>query len=48
MVKSHAPLRGDGLPDATEICWTWLAADAWRTAINTEAKLLVLTLAFET
>ena len=30
-----------------EIGWTWLAADAQRTAINTEAKLLMLGHAFE-
>src|SRR5712672_54494 len=34
-------------PDAVEIGWTWLAADAQRTAVNTEAKLLMLTYAFE-
>ena len=34
-------------PDAVEIGWTWLAADAQRTAANTEAKLLMLTHAFE-
>ena len=39
--------REDGLPDAVEIGWTWLAADAQRTRINTEAKLLMLTHAFE-
>jgi N-acetyltransferase len=35
-------------PDVCEIGYTWLAADAVRTAINTEAKLLMLTHAFET
>jgi RimJ/RimL family protein N-acetyltransferase len=40
--------RQDGLPDAVEIGWTWLAADVQRTAVNTEAKLLMLTHAFET
>src|SRR5438093_3983919 len=34
-------------PDAVEIGWTWLAADAQRTAANTDAKLLMLTHAFE-
>jgi N-acetyltransferase len=34
-------------PDAVEIGWTWLAPDAQRTAVNTEAKLLMLTHAFE-
>jgi len=33
--------------DACEIGYTWLAADAIRTAANTEAKLLMLTHAFE-
>lgn len=35
-------------PDVVEIGWTWLAASAQRTPINTEAKLLMLTHAFET
>ena len=39
--------RGADTPDAVEIGATWLAADAQRTAINTEAKLLMLTHAFE-
>jgi RimJ/RimL family protein N-acetyltransferase len=34
-------------PDAAEIGGTWLAASAQRTGINTEAKLLMLTHAFE-
>ena len=34
-------------PDEVEIGGTWLAADAQRTPINTEAKLLLLTHAFE-
>jgi RimJ/RimL family protein N-acetyltransferase len=33
--------------DSVEIGWTWLEADAQRTAVNTEAKLLLLTHAFE-
>jgi N-acetyltransferase len=33
--------------DALEIGWTWLAPSAWRTAINTEAKLLQLRHAFD-
>jgi RimJ/RimL family protein N-acetyltransferase len=37
-----------GLPDVVEIGWTWLASDVQRTAVNTEAKLLMLTHAFET
>ncbi len=35
-------------PDACEIGFTWLARLAIRTAANTEAKLLMLTYAFET
>jgi len=45
-VPPAAPLpRG---PDSVEIGWTWLAARAQRTAINTETKLLMLRHAFET
>ena len=40
--------RGADRPDVAEIGWTWLAASAQRTPINTEAKLLMLTHAFET
>jgi RimJ/RimL family protein N-acetyltransferase len=40
--------RGRPQPDEVEIGGTWLAADAQRTPINTEAKLLLLTHAFET
>lgn len=40
--------RGPERPDVVEIGWTWLAAAAQRTPINTEAKLLMLTHAFET
>jgi RimJ/RimL family protein N-acetyltransferase len=40
--------RGEDLPDALEIGHTWLSVDAQRTGINTEAKLLMLTHAFET
>jgi RimJ/RimL family protein N-acetyltransferase len=42
-----AQQRADA-PDVVEIGWTWLAGPAQRTAINTEAKLLMLTHAFET
>lgn len=45
--EGHA-LRGRNLPDVCEIGWTWLARPAIRTAANTEAKLLMLTHAFET
>ncbi|HEX3566928.1 MAG TPA: GNAT family protein [Acidimicrobiales bacterium] len=37
-----------GRPDVVEIGATWLAASAQRTPVNTEAKLLMLTHAFET
>ncbi len=37
----------DADPDAVEIGHTWYAASAQRTAANTEAKLLLLTQAFE-
>jgi RimJ/RimL family protein N-acetyltransferase len=40
--------HGRSQPDAGEIGYTWLAAGAIRTAANTEAKLLMLTHAFET
>ncbi|MBM4406518.1 MAG: GNAT family N-acetyltransferase [Chloroflexi bacterium] len=39
--------RGEDLPDVVEIGWTWLSPEAQRTGINTEAKLLMLTHAFE-
>ena len=38
---------GHAEPDEVEIGGTWLAADAQRTPVNTEAKLLLLTHAFE-
>jgi RimJ/RimL family protein N-acetyltransferase len=41
------PRPGDPAIDACEIGHTWLAPEAQRTAINTEAKLLMLQLAFE-
>jgi RimJ/RimL family protein N-acetyltransferase len=40
-------LFGRPVPDAVEIGGTWLAASAQRTGANTEAKLLMLTHAFE-
>jgi len=39
--------RGDRPPDVVEIGGTFLAASAQRTPVNTEAKLLMLTHAFE-
>jgi N-acetyltransferase len=44
----NANQRGEDTPDVVEIGWTWLAADAQRTPLNTEAKLLMLAHAFET
>lgn len=39
--------RGQPEPDEVEIGGTWLAADVQRSPVNTEAKLLLLTNAFE-
>jgi RimJ/RimL family protein N-acetyltransferase len=36
-----------GVPDVLDIGFTWLAGSAQRTSINTEAKLLMMTHAFE-
>jgi RimJ/RimL family protein N-acetyltransferase len=36
-----------GMPDVVDIGFTWLAGPAQRTHVNTEAKLLMLTHAFE-
>jgi RimJ/RimL family protein N-acetyltransferase len=44
--KGH-PSHGRGVPDACEIGYTWLTRSAIRTVANTEAKLLMLTHAFE-
>ncbi|MGA8869141.1 MAG: GNAT family protein, partial [Candidatus Sulfotelmatobacter sp.] len=44
--QGHAR-HGRGVPDACEIGYTWLARSAIRTGANTEAKLLMLTHAFE-
>lgn len=41
------PRHGRNAPDVCEIGYTWLARSAIRTAVNTEAKLLMLTHAFE-
>ena len=42
------PRPGEDVLDAAEIGYTWLAEKAQRTAVNTEAKLLLLQHAFET
>ncbi len=44
--RSHI-LHGRSAPDACEIGYTWLTRSAVRTAANTEAKMLMLTHAFE-
>jgi RimJ/RimL family protein N-acetyltransferase len=43
----HHARHGREFPDACEIGYTWLTRSAIRTAANTEAKLLMLTHAFE-
>jgi RimJ/RimL family protein N-acetyltransferase len=40
--------NGRAAPDACEIGYTWLTGSAIRTAVNTEAKLLMLSHAFDT
>jgi RimJ/RimL family protein N-acetyltransferase len=45
--SGHA-LHGRTTPDVCEIGYTWLTRSAIRSAANTEAKLLMLTHAFET
>jgi RimJ/RimL family protein N-acetyltransferase len=42
------PRHGKGTPDTCEIGYTWLATAAQRTGVNVEAKLLMVTHAFET
>ena len=37
-----------GVPDVVDIGFTWLSGPAQRTPVNTEAKLLMMTYAFET
>ena len=41
-------VNGVLVPDGVEIGGTWLAKSAQRTSINTEAKLMLMTYAFET
>jgi RimJ/RimL family protein N-acetyltransferase len=43
-----SPHQRHGVPDAVDIGYTWLAASAQRSPVNTEAKLLMLGHAFET
>lgn len=42
------PCHGRSTPDVCEIGYTWLARSAIRTPANTDAKLLMLSYAFET
>lgn len=42
------PRHGGNYPDGCEIGYTWLAPSAVGSAVNSEAKLLMLTHAFET
>jgi RimJ/RimL family protein N-acetyltransferase len=42
-----SPHQRHGRPDAVDIGYTWLAASAQRSPVNTEAKLLMLRHAFE-
>lgn len=45
---AHAQALQRTRPDAVEIGYTWLAASAQRTRVNSEAKFLLLQYAFET
>ena len=45
--KAGHPRHGREYPDAGEIGYTWLDRSAIRSGVNTEAKLLLLTMAFE-
>jgi N-acetyltransferase len=45
--RSGSPRYGGLSPDACEIGYTWLSSSAIRTGANTEAKFLLLKLAFE-
>jgi RimJ/RimL family protein N-acetyltransferase len=44
----HPPEPSSTGPDVVEIGWTWYAERVQRTGVNTEAKLLLCTHAFET
>ena len=46
--EGRDPRHGEDVLDAAEIGYTWLAERVQRTAVNTEAKLLLLRHAFET
>ena len=46
-VAAGASHQRHGVPDVVDIGYTWLAGPAQRTHVNTEAKLLMMTHAFE-
>ena len=46
-VATGASHQRHGVPDVVDIGYTWLAGPAQRTHVNTEAKLLMMTHAFE-
>jgi RimJ/RimL family protein N-acetyltransferase len=46
-VAAGTPLHGRVTPDVCKIGYTWLSRSALRTAANTEAKVMMLTHAFE-
>jgi len=48
MWPDGSPLQRTAHPDVVEIGYTWLAHSAQRTSCNTEAKLLLLSHAFDT
>ena len=48
VVGSSSYLDIDPVNEHIEIGWTWLSRSVWRTAVNTEAKLLLLAHAFDT
>jgi RimJ/RimL family protein N-acetyltransferase len=45
--RDGSPHQRVGVPDVVDIGYTWLAASAQRSPVNTEAKLLMLEHAFE-
>lgn len=47
VVGSSSYLDIDAANQRIEIGWTWLSRSVWRTAVNTEAKLLLLGHAFD-
>lgn len=47
VVGSSSYLDIDPVNERIEIGWTWLSRSVWRSAVNTEAKLLLLGYAFD-